>query len=323
MSDSGPRLDERVCVFGPTLCATVTIEGTAGGASAVHFHPGGQAFWIARAINRLGARSVLVGPIGGESGVVLSSLMSTWDVDLIAARTSDESAAYVHDRRGGRRREVASSPGGTLSRHEIDDLYGRVIETGAAAGCCVVTGSASGDALGDDFYRRLGHDLHALGVVVVADLHGPELDAFVDGGAIDVLKVSHDDLIDDGRLSEQHDVDARIEVARQLCGRGVSTAVVSDPVGALLVRDSGDIWYAEPPLLEPVDHRGAGDAMTAALCVSTCRRDDVSTMLRLACAAGAATVTRHGLGNAEARVIDSIADSVALRRLAHSDCAPG
>ena len=157
----------------------------------------------------------------------------------------------------------------------------------------------------------------------MADLHGPELDAFVDGGAIDVLKVSHDDLIDDGRLSEQHDVDARIEVARQLCGRGVSTVVVSDPVGALLVRDSGDIWYAEPPLLEPVDHRGAGDAMTAALCVSTCRHDDVSTMLRLACAAGAATVTRHGLGNAEARVIDSIADSVALRRLAHSDCAPG
>ncbi|MEJ7800156.1 MAG: PfkB family carbohydrate kinase, partial [Ilumatobacter sp.] len=58
--------------------------------------------------------------------------------------------------------------------------------------------------------------------------------------------------------------------------------------------------------LEPVDSRGAGDAMTAALCVSIRRGDDVSQMLRFACAAGAATVARHGLGNADREVIDSL-----------------
>lgn len=297
-----------VGVFGPSLFTTVTIE-PAGDGAAVHFHPGGQAFWIARMLSHLGLRCALVSPVGGEPGVVLSALTPTWDVDLIAVPTTADSPAYVHDRRNGARREVATSPGGTLSRHEVDDLYGRILEVAAAARWCVVTGSMSGRALGDDFYRRLGNDLSALGVDVVGDLHGPELDAYLDGGSMKVLKVSHEDLIEDGRLPAEHDMSDRVRIATELHERGARMVVVSAPTAAILI-DRDDVWHAKPPQLDPVDSRGAGDAMTAALCVAARRGDDVARMLRFACAAGAATVARRGLANADPDVIDALTEAV-------------
>jgi 1-phosphofructokinase len=314
------------CVFGPSLFATVTIETAAGDGedqTAVHFHPGGQAFWIARMVNHLGERCSLVSPVGGEAGVVLMALTPTWDVDLAAVPTAAESAAYLHDRRDGSRREIATSLGGTLSRHEIDDLYGRVLEVSTATKMCVVTGSPTGRALGHDFYRRLGSDLAELEVVTIGDLHGAELDAFLDGGHLDVLKVSHEDLIDDGRLAEDHELTDRVEIGHELCGRGADIVVVSDPAGALLVARDGDVWYAEPPVLDAVDHRGAGDAMTAAFCVATLRHQAAVDMLRFACAAGAATVARHGLANAERDVIEALVANVQVRHLDAADSKGG
>lgn len=319
-AESQVRGTRGACVFGPSLFATVTIESAAatdddGELTAVHFHPGGQAFWIARMVHHLGERCSLVSPVGGEAGVVLMALTPTWDVELIAVPTAAESPAYLHDRRDGLRREIATSLGGTLSRHEIDDLYGRVLEVSTATKMCVITGSPTGRALGHEFYRRLGSDLAALEVVTIGDLHGAELDAFLDGGRLDVLKVSHEDLIADGRLADDHELADRVEVAHELCDRGAAIVVVSDPAGALLVTHAGNVWYAEPPVLDAVDHRGAGDAMTAAFCVATRRRVAAVDMLRFACAAGAATVARHGLANAERDVIEALVGNVQVRHL--------
>jgi 1-phosphofructokinase len=278
----------------------------------VHFHPGGQAFWIARMLNHLGMRSALVSPVGGEAGVVLAALMPSWDVDLIAVSTTAESPAYIHDRRDGSRREVVTTSGESLSRHDLDDLYAKTLETSATAGACVVTGSTSGRAVGRDFYRRLGNDLAQLGVTVVGDLHGAELDAFLEAGCLRVLKVSHEDLVADGRLPEEHSVEDRIGVADDLRDRGVDIVVISAPAGAVLVAEH-EALYGAPPQLEPVDTRGAGDAMTAALCVSVQCDDDLAQMLRFGCAAGAATVARHGLANADRSVIDTLATTVDVR----------
>jgi 1-phosphofructokinase len=310
VAEATPGQHVEVCVFGPSLYATVTVEQAADGSgAAVHFHPGGQAFWIARMLNHLGMRSALVSPVGGEAGVVLGALMPTWGVDLIAVPTTAESPAYVHERRDGTRREIVTTSGDSLSRHDIDDLYAKTLEVSARSGTCVVTGSRSGRAVGRDFYHRLGNDLAQLGVTVVGDLHGEELDAFLEAGRLDVLKVSHDDLVEDGRLPRHHELDDRVAAAEDLRDRGVDVVVVSAPAGAVIVAQD-DVLYGAPPQLEPVDSRGAGDAMTAALCAAVRRDDDLARMLRFGCAAGAATVARHGLANADRSVIDTLADAV-------------
>ena len=77
-----------------------------------------------------------------------------------------------------------------------------------------------------------------------------------------------------------------------------------------VARLGGDIYFASTPRLEPADFRGAGDSMTAALTAGLIRDMDASDLLRLACAAGAANVTRHGLGSGSQELISKLAEKV-------------
>jgi 1-phosphofructokinase len=78
----------------------------------------------------------------------------------------------------------------------------------------------------------------------------------------------------------------------------------------------GVLYEVRPPTMEVVDARGAGDSMTAALGVAAAQRLDVVDALRLAGAAGAATVTRHGLATGKPDAVMAIAERVEVVELA-------
>jgi 1-phosphofructokinase len=315
VSRSG-RDSANVCVFAPALFVTVTIEaGTGGDEDEVHFHPGGQGFWIARMLRHLGERPVLCGLVGGESGGVLRSLIPQWGVDFSPVTIDGDSPAYVHDRRSGERLELATTALPTPNRHELDDLYGRVLERAIGAGLLVIAGRSPGHDLDVDIFRRLGSDLATAGVDVVADLHGEELDALLEGGPIAILKVSADDLAEDGLLSDPGE-SAVLAAIAELRDRGAAAVVVSradDP--ALAVSDAGALRASSPRLLA-VDHRGAGDSMTAGLAAGLQRGLSPVETLRLGCAAGAANVTRHGLGSATDTLVDRLLERVDVDEIA-------
>ena len=76
--------------------------------------------------------------------------------------------AYVHDRRSGARIEVAAMPAHSLSRHNVDDLYGATLVEALSADITVLTGPEDGaDVLSADTVppphrrhpsqRRAGH----------------------------------------------------------------------------------------------------------------------------------------------------------------------
>jgi 1-phosphofructokinase len=304
-----------VCVFAPALFVTVTIEaGKSGEADEVHFHPGGQGFWIARMLRHLGERPVLCGLVGGESGDVLRSLIPRWGVDFSPVTIDGDSPAYVHDRRSGERSEVATTALPSPNRHELDDLYGRVLEQAIGAGLLVIAGRSPGHDLDVDIFRRLGSDLATAGADIVADLHGDELAALLEGGPISVLKVSDDDLVDDGLLSGKDEAAVLTAIA-ELRRRGAAAVVVSRAdQPALAVSEAGALRASSPRLLA-VDHRGAGDSMTAGLAAGLHRGLSPAETLRLGCAAGAANVTRHGLGSATDTLVDRLLERVDVEEI--------
>ena len=81
----------------------------------------------------------------------------------------------------------------------MDDLYGKFSDLALGSKVVVITGQL-GEVVPTDTYRRLGHDLAAVGVTVVADMHGPDLSALLEGGPIHILKVSDENLAEDGLL---------------------------------------------------------------------------------------------------------------------------
>jgi 1-phosphofructokinase len=179
----------------------------------------------------------------------------------------------------------------------------------------VMTGKQEGHDFPLQAFRRLGADLDSTGVTVIGDLHGEELSAFLDGGPLHLLKVSDEDLTKDGLLNEGASRDERMSAARRLMGQGAANVVISSYDGETIALLAGEAWAAVPRHLEPIDPRGSGDSMTAALGAAVRRGLDPDQMLRLACAAGGANVTRHGLGNVKPGLVDALAKHVEVHRL--------
>lgn len=298
-----------VAVFAPSLLITVTVESGGADYDEIHFHMGGQGYWVARGIRELGERPILTAPVGGEPGQVIRGLVASTGLDFSPVQIAGPSPGYVHDRRHGERSVLATSRSPDLDRHETDDLYARTLQHSVTAGVCVITGRRDEDRLSVDLYRRLGTDCAAAGVTSVGDFHGDELTAFLEGGPLDLLKVSDEDLARDGLLGEDAPDSEVWEAIDHLCDSGARTVVVSRGRDGALGRFGVRRVKAVPPAFEVVDPAGSGDSMTAALAVATVRGLEPEDTLRLACAAGAANVTRHGLGSAP---VDLVARVVPL-----------
>ncbi|MGH8944704.1 MAG: PfkB family carbohydrate kinase, partial [Acidimicrobiia bacterium] len=193
-----------VVVFAPTISLTVTMENGSENGAEVHLHPGGQGFWVARMLRHLGHKPLLCGPLGGESGDVIGGLLQLWQIDLSPVQMAGDSPVVVQDRRGGDRSLIAQTSLPHLSRHELDDVYGTLLDHALSVSTSVISGQP-GEMLPADTYRRMGHDLGSAEVSVIGDLHGSDLDAFLDGGVIDLLKVSHEDLLKDGVITGDAD----------------------------------------------------------------------------------------------------------------------
>lgn len=301
-----------IAVLAPALYLTVTVESTSSGADEIHVHPGGQGFWIARMLKHLDERPLVCGPVGGETGKVFLGLLSQFGMDVSPIEVAGATSMIIQDRRTGERVPIAESPTAELARHEIDDVYGRFLDRALASSVCVVTGQPN-PVLPVDFYKRLGNDLASAQVEVVADMHGAELAAFLEGGPIRLLKVSDEDLAKDGLLP---DVDAGagavMKAFTNLTERGAETVVLSRQDRPALAIQDGQVFRVEGPALDPADHRGAGDSMTAGLAAGVRRATELGEMLRLAAAAGAANVTRHGLGSAVEGLLPGLMDRVTV-----------
>jgi 1-phosphofructokinase len=161
-----------------------------------------------------------------------------------------------------------------------------------------------------DVYRRLAADLTSNGARVVADLSGEHLTAVLAGG-VSFLKVSHEELVDDGRADDDG-VDALIEAMRKLQTEGAQSLIVTRAEEPSLALLDGELVEVALPRLEATDTRGAGDSMTAGVSAVLARGGDVTDAVRTGAAAGALNVTRHGLGSGRA---DAIAELVKRVRI--------
>ncbi len=304
-------------VFAPAPLLTVTIEQQ-GDVPELHLHPGGQGVWQTRMIAALGVPVTMCVGLGGEVGDAVRKLLDDEDVTVRMVRRESGTGWYVHDRRDGERTEIAEHPGAPMVRHDIDELYTVTLTEGLRAPVSVLSGPADPQVVDPDIYRRLAADLSANGGTVVADLSGPYLEAVLDGG-VSVLKVSHEELLDDG-LAKDDSVEALRDAGRRCQERGARTVLISragEP--ALALPEDGEPLLVHAPPLEPADHRGAGDSMTAGVAAVLARGGDMRDALHVGAAAGALNVTRHGLGTGRAEAVRELAGRVRLTPLDGGD----
>lgn len=310
MSPSEPR--PTVCVVAPEPLLTVEIEtDRVRDVPEIHVHPGGQGLWVATMARALGAEVVVCGPFGGETGAITAHLAQSRGLEL-RATSRGGGGTFLRDRRSGGEPDVVM-PSTPLDRHALDDLYGTALVAALEADVCVLTGTQHDIGLPADYLARLARDVAASGTPVVADLSG-DLATAVGGEAITVLKMSHEEMVA-ADLSEDDSVAALRRAAESWVGEGLGALVVSrahEPT--LLVTPEGASTITTPSV-STVDHRGAGDSMTAGIAVGIARGEVLGDSVRLGAAAGALNVTRHGLGTGRREEIESFADRVTIEAL--------
>lgn len=303
-------VSSRVMVFAPSPQLTITIEQL-GKVPDVHLHPGGQGVWQARMITSLGVKVMLCAVLGGEIGQVLQQLIEAEGIGLQMVSGHSGNGVYVHDRRGGKRVLIAESEGDPVARHDLDELYGLALTEGLRADICLLSGPTSETVVDTDTYRRLASDLSRNGKRVIADLSGAYLACVLEGG-VSFLKVSHEELVRDGRAANDSEAEL-VRAIRDLHAQGAETIVASRADHPAIALVDGDLVEVILPKLEPADPRGAGDSMTAGAAAVLANGGDLATAIRTGAAAGALNVTRRGLGTGRLDVIERLIDRVALR----------
>lgn len=249
----------------------------------------------------LEARTLLCSPLGGEIGLVLGAILDDEQLDLRAVAISGSNGCYVEDRRGGDLECLAEMPATSLNRHESDDLCNQMLTCGLDTGVTVLTGPAGTAVVDPDVYRRVASDLTSMGVRVLADLSREPLEAALEGG-ISVLKISDDEV----------DGTDPVRAARKL-RESVADLVVLTRGSAPALALADDERFVHVPPLETVDHRGAGDSMTAGMAAGLARGLSHDDALRLGAAAGAVNVTRHGLASGRKDTIEKLAEQIKFK----------
>lgn len=204
-------------------------------------------------------------------------------------------------------------PAQPLDRHALDDLYGTVLVNALDAQVCIVTGADAALAVPADFFGRLARDLAASRRDVVADLSGEQAAAVV-GAPGAVLKISHEELVEGGFAADDTEKELR-RAAEEIVAAGSRAVVVSRAAEPTLLVTRERTSAVQTPRVTTVEHRGAGDSMTAGIAVGVGRGLDLADAVRLGAAAGALNVTRRGLGTGRRDQIERFARRVTVTAL--------
>lgn len=301
-----------VTIFAPSPTLTVTAEDHPQG-SEIHVHAGGQGVWQARMLRRLQVSVTMCCVLTGEVGRVLRHLLEDEGVTVVSTEREGRGSAYLHDRRDGRRIVIAEDEGDPIGRHELDDLYGAVLHSGAESRLVILSGPAGDATVPADVYRRLATDLRQQGSTVLADLAGDRLRAVLEGG-VDVLKVSHEELRDDGLVSKTT-VPELVKAMQTLRDQGARSVIVTRSSDPLLLADDRGVIDVSVPRFEETETRGAGDSLTAGVAAGIVRGESIRKAITLGSAAGALNVTRHGLGTGDGDTIERLRERVHIREI--------
>jgi len=300
-------------VIAPVLAVEEFIETSDGPIHELCFHPAGQGANVARTISELGEHCTITGFMGGESGIILETLLTTCGISRRLVPTCGATAAIVKITHDYNDVSTYTLPNPIVTRHESDDLYSAasllVMECPI-----VVISSVLASGMPSDFYARLIRLARHHGTRTIVDIPPELLQESLAAGPT-AIKPNIDQLRSLYGLGQNPSLEDVRHVADRLCEQGASAVVLSLGKDGALVVERGRAWQLTSPQVEAVVEAGAGDSMVGGIAVGLARGLTLVDAARLGAAAGAATVLRHGLGSCKRPIVEQLLPRIAVRSL--------
>jgi 1-phosphofructokinase family hexose kinase len=301
----------------PAIDRTLIVPGWHVGAvqrpEQVIVAAGGKGLNVARVIRVLGGDPLCLGPVGGHSGRWLSDLAQQEGLRGVWTWTAGETrtCTIVLDSEAGTSTGLYET-GDPVSRDDWARLSADVLRECVEVEFVCFSGSLPPGVPASDFGDLL-RALSEAGRSVWVDTSGPALDTACQIAGIG-LKVNDAEI---GTLLQREvtSLEAARETAREARRRGAGTTIVTlGQAGALLSAAYGT-WHAAPPVIQPVNATGSGDAFLGGWLLALAEQCAMPEALGRAVAAGAANALSSSGGRFQRATYEQILTEVVVRRL--------
>jgi tagatose 6-phosphate kinase len=303
---SGPAYD--VLVVGPnaavdTYYSLETLSlGQVNRVHTVRDTAGGKANNLARALQRLGGRPLVVGIAAGQRGDFILSELAREGLDSDYVRADGNSRLNTTLLAElARATTVLLEPGQPVAPEALEALSAKVAQWAPAVGWVVLTGSLPAGAP-PDLYARLVSIAASAGARVAVDASGAALRLATEAGP-DLVKVNLDEF-DSAFPGQSHDWGRLQQRYRALADSGLRTLCLTAGARGALVLSGQDQFRVRTDVAEWVSAVGAGDTFLAGLLHGLGQGAELRAAAQLAAAAAAANLQVLGCGFIEREQVE-------------------
>jgi 1-phosphofructokinase len=280
----------------PALDKTMAIPGFAIGrtnrASIEQIDAGGKGINVAKAAKQLGCPAIALGFLAGANGRWIAEALGAMGIpsDFVWVPGETRVNLKIKDPLTGTETEI-NEPGFQVAADHVQSLLRKVEEQAGQCAVMVFSGSLP-PGVPPEIYAEFIRIARNRGAQTILDTAGAALKYGIGAGP---------DLIKPNRVEAEELLETRIDgeaglvgAARRMLAMGARVVVLSLGADGALAVSERERWRAYPPSVTASSSIGAGDAMVAALAFAMTRGLALEDALRLATAAGAASVATNG-----------------------------
>jgi 1-phosphofructokinase/tagatose 6-phosphate kinase len=277
---------------------------------------GGKGINVARALKRLDHPVVATGLAGGRTGTRIVEQLTEESIrnDFVRIRQESRTSTLVVDPTSGTQTEI-NEWGPKVSETELELLLEKVRHLPRSAEAVVVAGSLP-RGVADDFYADAVRELTRRGARVALATEGEPLRRGLEAEPWLVSPNQHEaEQLVGQELFDDEDFLMALDTIAEMGARNVHITLENGCFA--LVREERQVrrYRAVTPLLEPVSVVGAGDAFLAQWLSAALDDASAEDALRLAAAAGAASVLEVGAGRFDPGEVKRLLPAVEVHEL--------
>lgn len=285
-------------------------------ASEVLTLAGGKGINVARALKRLDVPVVATGLAGGRTGTRIVEELTSEAIlnDFVRIGGESRTSTLVVDPTSGTQTEI-NEWGPKVTGGELEMLMDKLRYLARGADAVVLAGSLP-RGVADTFYAEATRELARRGVQVAIDAEGEPLRLGLDAEPWLVSPNQHEaEQLVGQELDDEEDFVMALETIAELGARNVLVTLESGCFA--LVREDRQVrrYRADAPRLEPVSVVGAGDALLAQWLAAILDSAPADEALRMAVAAGSASVLDVGAGRFDPSEARRLTAAVEVREL--------
>ncbi len=277
---------------------------------------GGKGINVARALKQLDHPVVATGLAGGRTGTRIVEQLTEESIlnDFVRIRQESRTSTLVVDPTSGTQTEI-NEWGPKVSETELEMLLEKVRYLSRSAEAVVFAGSLP-RGVADDFYADAVRELTRRGARVALDAEGEPLRRGLEAEPWLVSPNQHEaEQLVGQELFDDEDFLMALDTIAEMGARNVHITLENGCFA--LVREDRQVrrYRAVTPLLEPVSVVGAGDAFLAQWLSAVLDDASAEDALRLASAAGAASVLEVGAGRFDPGEVKRLLPAVEVHEL--------